>query len=121
VRNVRFQPPARKDIVNIYLESAERFGAAARTRYEALFDAAFRDLAANPARPGVRRSRDVPENVFLYHVRYSVGRVQRSLRVSEPRHFIIFVHTDEEVVILRVLHDSMDIGRHVQVSEDESE
>lgn len=32
------------------------------------------------------------------------------------RHFIIFEHTEEQILVVRVLHEAMDITRHIGIS-----
>ncbi|MGZ3383204.1 MAG: hypothetical protein ACXVBB_23545 [Isosphaeraceae bacterium] len=52
-----------------------------------------------------------------YHLRNSRDRVKKSIgRVQRPRHFLLYRTTDDgKVEIGRVLHDGMDLTRHLPV------
>ena len=52
---------------------------------------------------------------MTYHLLYSRDRVPKATgRVGKPRHFLLFrIATDGCLEIGRVLHDSMDLKRHV--------
>ena len=48
-----------------------------------------------------------------YAIRHSKGHVPPTERVDHPRHVIVYSHDAMTVHILRVLHDRMDLERHV--------
>jgi toxin ParE1/3/4 len=118
LRKFRLLERARLDVRIIHTHTEERFGAGVRARYERLINAAFRDLCENPARPGVKSRAGLPAHVRLYHIRYSRERVAKRGRVARPRHLIVFRADDEWIEILRVLHDSMDLERHLPADDD---
>jgi toxin ParE1/3/4 len=86
-----------------------------RLRYEELLVQAFLDLADEPGRQGALQRPELAQGAFTYHLRHSRDRVSRSLgRIKKPRHFLLYrVAADGYVEIGRVLHDSMDLARHL--------
>jgi toxin ParE1/3/4 len=108
----RLSAAAQADVVDILAWTQEQFGEAARLRYQALIVAALRDIAAQPDRPG---SLDRPElgiGVRSWHLRSSRDRAGAGL-VRRPRHFVIYRMQRGVVVIGRVLHDAMELTRHL--------
>lgn len=112
---LRLTAPARRDIAALLDWSAEHFGAAGRRRYEALLEAALRDITADPLRAGSREEPKLAPGLRIYHLRQSRDRAKlREGAVRSPRHILIYRRTSEEIVtVLRVLHDAMDLVRHV--------
>lgn len=111
----RLSAAAEADIVRILGYSQDQFGKLARLRYEALIVASLRDLAADPMRPA---SADRPElgfGVRSYHLRHSRERAWiDAARVRRPRHFLLYRFTRPDLVgIGRVLHEGMEIARHL--------
>jgi toxin ParE1/3/4 len=109
-------PLALKDVEDILVWTIEHFGEQASQRYELLLGEAIQQVADQFDRPGSHQLLDVGPNVYSYHLRHSCNRVRdKSQRVKEPRHFLIYrVNIDGIVEIARVLHDSMDIVRHIR-------
>jgi len=103
---------ARADIKRILRWSEEKFGKDAALRYESLIIRAVCDIEADEARPGVSRRPGLPPDVFLYHLAFSRDRVAGET-VREPRHFLAFRISGVRLEILRVLHDSRDLARHL--------
>ena len=58
---------------------------------------------------------EIANAVRTYHLLHSRNRVtSRTERVNRPRHFLLYrIRPDGTVEIGRVLHDSMDVVRHV--------
>jgi toxin ParE1/3/4 len=113
VRTVRLTGPARRDIASILRWTEDRFGADARTRYRMLIDAAIRELAENPDRPGVRSIADVRPGYWIYPLRFSRRQERRTL-VARPRHLLAFCRYDDEVlVIARLFHERQVLERHL--------
>ncbi|MEX2139782.1 MAG: type II toxin-antitoxin system RelE/ParE family toxin [Pirellulales bacterium] len=108
-------PAAERDIEQILAWSHEQFGERARLRYEALLVRAVRDVAEDPNRAGSLTRSEIAAGARTYHVRHSRDRVTGEPgRVSRPRHFLLYrTMPDGEVEIGRVLHDSMDLERHL--------
>lgn len=110
MRKPRVDATARADVRRLLRTSARVFGAKARSHYKALLDRAIAMLCENPARIGAQRREGLPEGYFLFHLRHARKRGDYP---KEARHFILFRYDDERLVILRVLHDSMDIDGHI--------
>jgi toxin ParE1/3/4 len=108
-------PAAAADIESILAWSHERFGVRTRRRYEALIAQGILDVARRPDRAGVQRRPEIASDARTYHLFYSRTRVATAIgRVKEPRHFLLFrVGEDGTIEIGRVLHDSMDLTRHL--------
>ena len=92
--------------------SAERFGAAAADRYETLIRQALTDVSENPFRPGARQWPELPPGTYTYHLASSRDRVPGD-RVKAPRHFLLYRILSFRVEVLRILHDSRDLERHL--------
>lgn len=104
---------ARADIVAILEWSGAEFGEAAMDRYLALLEAAIRDISADPNRMGSSERPDLGEGVRVWHLRLSRHQSANGV-VTSPRHFAVYrVAEDDAVVIGRVLHDAMDLARHI--------
>ena len=112
-------PAAEADLAGILAWSAEAFGDAARRRYAALIVQAIEDLTVDPARVGVETRPEIAAGVQTYHLAHSQNRVAPAAgRVITPRHFVIYrLRSDSAVEIVRVLHDSMDLARHLPPAE----
>ena len=109
--SLEIAPRARRDLDSIFTDSHNRFGALAAVRYRRLVAEALRDLRLSPNRLGVAINPDLPTGLRLYHLRYS--RSAASGRIGRPRHLIAFKVTAGGLVVVRVLHDAMDIPRHL--------
>src|SRR4051812_47972341 len=113
-------PLARNDIDEILVWSEEWFGGQGRRRYELLLLTAIQCVADDPNLPGSHELSDVVTSLQVYqmrtyHIRHSRNRIQSKRdRVKDPRHFIVY-HPAEvgTVQIVRILHDAMDITRHL--------
>lgn len=108
----RLTHAARDDIVSILAWSDERFGEEARMRYEALIATAIRDAASRSDDGGHVPRPELAEGVFSWHLSRSRARTPGG-KVHRPRHFLICRHDGDTLVIGRVLHDAMDLRRHV--------
>jgi len=108
-------PAAVHDIEEILVWSHEQFGEQARLRYEALLIQGIQDIANDPQRAGSHARPEIADSIRTYHLRHSRDHVGASTgRVGHPRHFLLFrVQTNGQVEIARVLHDSMDLQRHL--------
>jgi toxin ParE1/3/4 len=108
-------PAAFGDIESILAWTDEQFGQKARLRYEALLTRAIIDVAAEPDRAGSFSRPEIATAARTYHLINSRKRVAGAIgRVRQPRHFILYrLRPDGTVEIGRVLHDSMDLARHL--------
>lgn len=100
------------DIAAILAASAEDFGADARDRYAVLIATGLADLRIDPFRPASAERSEVQVGVRTYHLRHSRGRAAvTGGRVGRPRHLLVYaVILPDRVVVLRVLHDAMELS-----------
>ena len=92
----RLSPAATRDLESIWLYTLERWGLEQATRYTDELVAVFNELAENPAL-------GTPAD----HIR----KTYRRRRLG--RHVIYFHTTEYVIAVIRVLHDRMDLGRHL--------
>lgn len=106
---------ASEDIDSILSLSVERFGPLARMRYEALLSTALESLCTDPERHGSIPRDEIAESVRSFHLRFSreAARTHAGV-VHRPRHVIVYrLSGDEDIEVLRVLHDRMEIQQHL--------
>jgi toxin ParE1/3/4 len=106
---------ARHDIDSILLWSYENFGEQARLRYAALLAQPFFLVAEGPQRAGTVHRDEIAPGARTYHLLHARNHVGPSSgRVKQPRHLLLFrLRADGCMEILRVLHDSMELIRHL--------
>lgn len=112
---IRIAPAAERDVEAILAWSHQEFGEQVRLRYEELLVQAILDLAEDPERAGSAARLELAPGARTYHLRSSRDHVGPPTgRVRTPRHFIVYrVGTDGCLEIGRVLHESMDLSRHL--------
>jgi toxin ParE1/3/4 len=103
---------AQADVIEILAWTQAQFGEAARLRYEALLVAALRDIATQPDRPGSIERPELGAGVRSWQLRLSRGRTDEGA-VRRPRHFLIYRSEPDLLVVGRVLHDAMELARHL--------
>ncbi len=115
MRPYRVSPRAERDIEAILARTHEELGEKARVRYEALLIRAMLDVAESPERAGSQDRREIAASARTYHIRRSRDRVKKSIgKVKRPRHFLLYrTLASGPVEIGRVLHDGMDLKRHL--------
>ncbi len=106
----RLTHAAQADIVSILAWSHEQFGEEARKRYETLIATAIRDAAARGDEVGRGLRPELGEGVFSWHLAQSRNP---SGKVHRPRHFLICRRHGDVMVVGRVLHDAMELRRHL--------
>lgn len=111
----RLSRAASEDIEDILVYTEEQFGLLTAQRYGALLVTALGDIALDPALFGSVSRKDIGADVRSYHLRYSRIRARgTSGAAGAPRHFLFYRSLDPVTVgIGRVLHDAMDISRHL--------
>jgi toxin ParE1/3/4 len=110
----RLSDAAQVDVINILAWTDEQFGEAARLRYESLLVAALRDVAMQPDRPGSIARPELGAGVRSWHLRQSRDRVAAVAGVvRRPRHFLVYRFEPALLVVGRVLHDAMELPRHL--------
>lgn len=103
---VRLANRADQDFVEILRWTAESFGARQTRVYARTLSLAIEALIEGPGVVGAKRRDEIGAGIGTLHV----GRLGR-----RGRHFVVFrVTTDERTIdVLRLLHDSMDLVRHI--------
>lgn len=116
---IRLSTAARADIVALLAWTDEHFGESARERYETLLSVAFQDFMADPARAGSLPRPELGKLLLSYHLRHSRTRVRQfGALVRRPRHLLLYRVSSKDVVdIVRVLHDAMELERHMPADE----
>jgi toxin ParE1/3/4 len=108
----RLTQAARADIVSILAWSHVQFGEQARNRYEALITTAIRDAATRSDGVGRTARPELGDGVFSWHLAQSRTRSPGGT-VHRPRHFLICRRDGDLLVVGRVLHDAMELRRHL--------
>ena len=110
---VRLAATAENDIRNILQWTHERFGDAQAQLYGETLTRAIQALTEGPYVMGSRRRDEIGEGLFTLHV--ACGR-------RKGRHLVLFrvgdKGTSRTIEVLRLLHDSMDLVRHVPAATD---
>ena len=111
---IRLATAAEVDFRNIVRWTSERFGEAQARQYAETLTRAIEALTAGPEVPGSRRRDEIAEGLMTLHV---------ARRGRKGRHLVLYRvgRLEEQAVIdvLRLLHDSMDLIRHVQTGDKE--
>lgn len=104
--HVRLSEPAESDFLAILRWMTERFGKRQARVYETTLGAALKVLVDGPGIPGSIARSELGPNILTLHV----GRNRR-----KGRHFIVHrAHEgDQQIEVLRILHDSMVLMGHV--------
>jgi toxin ParE1/3/4 len=110
VWRVRLAEQAEQDILGITRWTVENFGARQGEVYAQTLTLAIEALLHGP-------------DVLGAHVREDIGPGIRTLNVARQgrkgRHFVVFRPTAEQTIdVLRLLHDSMDLARHLPSAHD---
>lgn len=119
-RTIRLSAAADTDIIDILERSERDFGIAARQRYEQLLAVALHDIADAPERPGSAARPELGDDIRSWHLRSSWTRARMANGgVRRPRHLILYTVIDEATVgVVRVLHDAMELHRHISDNDD---
>lgn len=109
----RLSSLARVDLAQILALSAARWGPEARRRYSALLAAAMRNVAAEPEGATTRDRAELSRGIRSFHLRH-VRFGEREARVGRPVHVIFYRVVQPGLVeIVRVLHERMELSRHL--------
>jgi toxin ParE1/3/4 len=101
----RITSPAQDDIDAILDVSEERWGPAARDRYESIIAAALRQIAADPGSVTSRERRTLQRGMRSLHLKV----VSANPAVRSPVHVIFYKVTSGSIEIVRVLHERMHV------------
>lgn len=109
---VRFTATAQEDYQDILQWTVAQFGLTQARAYAETVSAALEDLCVGPGILGVKARSEIGPNLYTLHVARN-GR--------KGRHFVLFqtgpAQGDEVITVLRILHDSMDLQRHLPVDD----
>jgi toxin ParE1/3/4 len=105
---VRLSAAAKQDYRQILRWSVAKFGAAQAQIYADTVSSVLKDLAAGPDIIGVKACDDIGVNIKMVHV---------ARKGQKGRHFVLFragcFQGRNTIEVLRLLHDSMDLARHL--------
>lgn len=105
---------AANDIDEILVWSLKTFGPQTGARYEILLYQAMVDVTHDPQLTGSFLLEELGPGLHIYHRHHSRMNVaDEKERVKSPRHFLVYRLRGEQVEIVRILHDAMDLKRHV--------
>ena len=99
---------AEADIQSILEFTLAQFGTKQFSAYRALLAQAFTTLAENPHRPGTKLRPQLGIGVKTFHLS------QLAQRRRSASHLIVYsIDKNGHVNIARILHDSMELARHM--------
>lgn len=102
---LRLAESAERDIADILAWTAERVGRQQARRHAESLLRAVQSLEGGPDAAGARGREDLAPDIRLLHV----ARTGR-----KGRHFVVYRVSGEHMIdVLRVLHESMDLPRHL--------
>lgn len=110
---IRLSAAAEADFSNILHWTTRQFGEAQADAYHVALAAAVATLADGPEAPGARKRDDIATGLMTLHVARGKRR---------GRHLVLYrarAGLEPPVIdVLRVLHDAMDLPRHIQPNAD---
>lgn len=109
---VRLGAAAEADFSDVLRWTMHAFGARQALIYRDTLIRAMGELARNPEPTGWKARDDILPGLRTLHV---------ARRGRRGRHLILYRVTDHVIEIGRILHDSMDLPRHLSPLKDESE
>ena len=104
---VHLSDAAQKDFSDIIDWTIEQFGNHQATVYAGVLVAAIKELDDGPQQLRIKARDDIGKGIFTMHV----ARHQR-----KGRHFVMLRIADHEkrvIEVVRLLHDAMDLPRHL--------
>jgi plasmid stabilization system protein ParE len=106
VWSVRFTSAAERDLRDISEWTHRKFGPLQDRTYAAAIEAAVAALESGPKLAGVRHSGDIAAGLFSLRIK---------IKRRKGRHLLYFrvAVATHDIIIVRVLHDAMDPGRHI--------
>lgn len=108
---VRLAERAQQDFADIVRWTHQHWGAVQAQRYADTLTLALEALVAGPDVAGVKARGDIAPGIHILHVARQ-GR--------KGRHFVVLRVAELGTIdVLRILHDSMDLPRHVGAANDE--
>jgi len=109
---VRLAQQAEQDYAGIVRWTAQHFGELQAQRYADTLASALEALTEGPDLPGIKKRDEIAPGILTLHVARH-GR--------KGRHFVVLRAAPSNVMdVLRILHDSMDLARHVRAANDDA-
>ena len=108
---VRLSYQAEQDYVEILQWTTKTFGESQVSTYAETIALAIEALEGGPDILGARAREDIQPGIRTLHV----ARQGRA-----GRHFVVFRAAGSDIDVLRLLHDSMDLPRHLPAANDHS-
>ncbi len=101
---------AERDLIDIFNWTRDHFGIEQARRYRTIIFAAMKELGDGPDGPGARHVPEVHPDARILHIARHGRRA---------RHFLLYKSDGAgRIIIGRILHDAMDIDRHVPTDDD---
>jgi toxin ParE1/3/4 len=112
----RLTAAAETDLRRVLRASRVRFERAQALRYKALIDRAIAAVWDDPLRPASQARDELGPDVRTFHIGLIADRPRAA------RHLLVYRPAgDAPVEIIRVLHDSMDLARHLPGRDEQDE
>lgn len=109
---VRLGAQAERDLLSILQWTAENFGARQAVSYRTTLMQSIHELGVGPDVAGARKRDDIGKEIYMLHV---------ARRGRRGRHLLFYrVLNRRNIEIIRILHDSMDLRRHVPDADEEN-
>lgn len=110
--HVRLARQAEQDLFDIVSWTAKNFGDHQAEYYAETITLAIEALHNGPETLGIKAREDIGSGILTLHVARH-GR--------KGRHFVVFNASEKRVInVLRLLHDSMDLARHLPEDNDQT-
>jgi toxin ParE1/3/4 len=110
---VRLSAAADEDYRQILRWTVTNFGKAQARVYADTLSSVLKELTSGPSIIGVKERDDIGINIWTLHI---------ARKGRKGRHFVVFrvsnVQGRNTVEVLRLLHDSMDLDRHLPSTQD---
>lgn len=105
---VRLAATALEDYQDILQWTVDNFGVIQARTYAETLSNALEDLCAGPGILGAQARGEIGPNLYTLHI---------ARKGRKGRHFVMFqaghVQGSDVIDVLRILHDSMDLARHL--------
>jgi toxin ParE1/3/4 len=110
---IRYTKAVRSDIVELSRYGLDQHGMDAVRHYNPLIHHTVQRLAENPHELGIK---DAPAGLKMFHLRHFRKEISFEERfIKNPSHYLIFRVIDEQTLeIIRVLHEEVDLPRHLK-------
>jgi len=113
---VRLSDPAERDFDSIIRWTEREFGFRQANRYAELLSCVIEDLTDGPGLIHARSAGDVSDGLFSLHI------ARRGRKGRHVFYFRAYPNQSPPIIhVIRILHDSMDVARHLPESGDDTD